>query len=92
MRTYELVLVFRPSLTEAARKKMLETIKGWLKDVKIEKEDNWGLKALSYKIKKETSGFFSVLDLSSEKSVPLDLEKKLLEQDSVIRHLLIRKK
>ncbi len=92
MRIYELALVFRPSLTEVQRKKLLETIKGWLKDGKVAKEDHWGLKALSYRIKKETSGFFSILGLETEKVLPLDLEKKLLEQEQIIRHLLIRKK
>ncbi len=92
MRLYDLALVFKPSLTEAQRKKALETVKGWLKDITVEKEDNWGLKALSYKIKKETTGFFTLLSLKTEKTIPADFEKKLLAQEQVIRHLLIRKK
>ncbi len=92
MRLYELALVFRPSVTEAQRKKLLETITGWLKDVKVAKEDTWGLKALSYKIKKETSGFFTVLALEAKDVLPSDFEKKLLAHENVIRHLLIRKK
>ena len=93
MRVYELALVFRPAVTEVQRKKLLETVKGWLKDVKIVKEDHWGLKALSYKIKRETSGFFSVLALEAKDAVlPADFEKKLLAQENIIRHLLIRKK
>ena len=105
MRVYELALVFRPAVTEVQRKKLLETVKGWLKparnasasvaggDVKIVKEDHWGLKALSYKIKRETSGFFTVLALEAKDTVlPADFEKKLLAQENIIRHLLIRKK
>lgn len=92
MRTYDLVLVFRPSLAEANRKKLLETVKSWLKDVSIAKEDHIGLKALAYKIKKETSGFFSKLSLTAEKSIPTDFEKRLLTTEDIIRHLLIRKK
>ena len=91
MRVYELALVFRSSLAEAQRKKLLDTIKNLLKEIKIVKEDSLGLKALSYKIKKETSGFFSTLSLEGE-SVPADLEKKILELEGVIRHLLIRRK
>ena len=104
MRTYELVLVLRPNLTDAIRKKVLDTIKGWLKpvrnasqsdaggEVKIEKEEVLGLKDLQFPIKKEKSGFFSILNLSTEKTIPMDFEKKLLELENVIRHLLIRKK
>src|SRR3989344_4001825 len=99
MRIYELALVFRPSLTEAQRKKILETAKGWLKparnatqsvaggDVKIIKEDHAGLKALSYKIKHETSGFFSHLSLEAKESIPLDFEKRILAVEDIIRHL-----
>ena len=92
MRIYELALVFRPAVTEVQRKKLLETVKGWLKDVKIVKEDHWGLKALSYKIKRETSGFFTVLALEAKEVLPADFEKKILAQENIIRHLLIRKK
>ncbi len=92
MRVYELALVFRPSLTEAQRKKILETVKGWLKEVRIVKEDHAGLKALTYKIKHETSGFFSFLSLEAKESIPLDFEKRLLAAEDIIRHLLVRKK
>ncbi len=92
MRTYDLIVVFRPSIAEAKRKKMLETMKTWLKDVSIAKEDTIGLKALAYKIKKETSGFFSKLSLEAKDSIPTDFEKRLITSEDIIRHLLIRKK
>ena len=48
MRTYELVLVMKPSVKEADRKKLLEQVKGWLGTVKVTKEEDWGQKALAY--------------------------------------------
>lgn len=92
MREYELVLVLRSSLTEDKRKKVLDTVKKWLGDVKIAKEDSLGLKALAYKIKKETTGFFSILSLEAKEAISADFEKKLLAVEDVLRHLLIRKK
>ncbi|MDO8657771.1 MAG: 30S ribosomal protein S6 [Candidatus Levybacteria bacterium] len=92
MRAYELVLVIKSSLSEAQRKKLLDSIKLWLKDLKIAKEDDWGQKTLSYKIKKETSGYFAVLHLEGENPVVQDLEKRILGQENVLRHLLIRTK
>lgn len=92
MRIYELALVFRPSLTEVQRKKFIDSIKGWLKDIKITKEDHAGLKALTYKIKHEASGFFSFLSLEAKDSIPVDFEKRILGVEDIIRHLLIRKK
>ena len=92
MRTYELVLVMRPSVSEADRKKLLEQVKAWLGDLKVTKEDDWGSKALKYSIKKELTGHYFDLMLETEAVIPGDFEKKLLHEDNILRHLLIRNK
>ena len=91
MRSYELALVFRPSLTEDKRKKLLAAIKAMLKDVKFENELEWGQKALAYPIKHEKIGFYHILSLIAD-VIPADFEKKLLIQEDIIRHLLVRTK
>ena len=91
MRVYELVLVAKPSLTEALRKKMIAGIKALLKDLKIVKENEVGQKTLAYKIKKEINGFYFDFTLEGE-NIPADFEKKLLENDNILRHLLLRTK
>lgn len=91
MRSYELILVAKSSLTEALRKKLVLGIKALLKDLKIVKENEVGQKSLAYKIKRETSGFYFDFVLEGE-NVPVDFEKKLLENDNVLRHLLLRTK
>ena len=91
MRYYELVLVLKTSLSETQQKKIIDSIKSLLKPVKIIKEDLLGQKPLSYPIKKEIAGVY--VDWSFEmESIPSDFEKKLLVNESVLRHLLIRKK
>lgn len=90
MQSYKLVLVLKPTLTDSDRKKFLESIKGWLKDLKIVKESQWGQKSLSYEIKKSSSGFYTELVLEGEGVVPSDFEKKLLTADNVLRHLLLK--
>lgn len=89
MRNYQLVLVFRPSLTDSQRKKLLDSVKNWLGDVKIAKEEEWGQKTLSYKIKGESEGVYFNFLLEGE-TVSLDFEKKLLAQEDVLRHLVLR--
>ena len=91
MRSYELVLVTKTSLTEALRKKLITGVKSLLKDLKIVKENEIGQKALAYKIKRETSGFYSDFILEGE-TVSQDFERKLLENDNILRHLLLRTK
>ena len=99
MRTYELVLVVKPTVKEADRKKLLETVTGWLGKVKVTKEEDWGQKALAYPIKKEESGHYYQLFLegdpstsSGEATLPADFETRVLQNNSVLRHLLLRTK
>lgn len=91
MRAYELILITKTSLTEALRKKLVDGIKVLLKDLKVVKENEIGQKTLAYKINRETSGFYSDFALEGE-NVPADFEKKLLENDNILRHLLLRTK
>ena len=92
MRKYELVLVLRPSIKEADRKKLLETVKSFLKDVTFKKEEEWGQKPLAYPIKKEVAGFYILWQFESEAGVPTDFEQRLIRNDDIIRHLLLRTK
>lgn len=92
MRTYDLVFIVSPSVTEPARKKLLETVKGWLKGVTIAKEEDMGSKALKYAIRHELTGHYFALSLEAEESIPADVEKKLFAEENILRHLLIRTK
>ena len=89
MRTYDLVLVIKSSVSEADRKKLLEQVKAWMGALKVTKEDDWGSKALKYPIKKELTGHYFALNLEGE-TVPQDLEKRILNQENILRHLLVR--
>ncbi|HUD09418.1 MAG TPA: 30S ribosomal protein S6 [Patescibacteria group bacterium] len=89
MKTYQLVLVLKTSVTEANRKKFIETIKGWFGDAKVTKEEEWGEKTLAYEIKHEKTGFYLNFLLESVK-IPADLEKKLFANENVLRHLVIK--
>lgn len=90
MRLYELVLVLRPSLKEADRKKFLASVKEWLKDVKV-KENDLGQKPLAYSIKKEVAGHYYQLMLEGE-NIAKDFETRLVRSENVLRHLMLRTK
>lgn len=91
MRTYELVIVVKPSLSEKERGSLLDTVKSWLKGAKVTKEEDLGSKALAYRIGQDLTGHYFDLHLEAE-SMAADFERRLLENDSVLRHLLIRTK
>jgi small subunit ribosomal protein S6 len=90
MRSYQLVLVLNTALTEANRKKFLETVKSWIGKAKFTKEEEWGEKVLAYTIKRMNSGFFQNFVFEVEETLAVDLEKKLTASDNVLRHLLLR--
>ena len=91
MRKYELILITKTSLTDILRKKLIASVKVLLQDLKIVKENEIGQKSLAYKIKRETNGFYFDFALEGE-TVPMDFEKKILENDNILRHLLLRTK
>lgn len=92
MRGYELVFVVQPTLKDTEKKKLLETIKGWLRNAKVAKEDDWGQRPLAYEIRHYNAGHYYLWQIESEEGLEKDLEQKLLTNDGVIRHLLLRTK
>lgn len=91
MRSYELILIGKGSLSDALRKKLITSVKSLLKDLKVVKENEVGMKSLAYKIKREVNGFYWDFVFQGE-NIPADFEKKLLENDNILRHLLLRTK
>ncbi len=93
MRKYELVIVAKPSLGDADRKKLLEQVKGLLgKEISVVKEEEWGQKPLAYPIKREVAGVYYRLDLETETSVPTNAEHEFIRNVNILRHLLVRTK
>lgn len=91
MRLYDVVLVFRTSVAASAREKLIESVKKWLGDGKVANIVDWGKKQLAYPIKKEKEGNYLILEVESEEGIPTDLEKRILMEESVLRHLVLRK-
>ena len=92
MRAYDLVLVLKASLSDTQRKKLVADLKDKLKDAKVIKEEEWGQKPLAYKIKRELAGFFHLIQLETENALDTGLDKRLRDNDNIIRHLLLRTK
>lgn len=87
MPSYQIVFVIKTG-SDADRKKTVEWVKSLLKGMKVTKEEDLGSKALSYRIRHELSGHY--YNLLAEGIVPTDFEKKVLENDVVLRHLVLR--
>ncbi len=89
MRNYELVLVLKASVTGANRKKIIDSVKDFVKGAKFAKEEDLGEKELAYKIKKEEKGAFFDVKFEAE-TLPFGLDKKIVANEDILRFLLLR--
>lgn len=88
MRSYKLIVVLKGDLSKDKKKKMLETIETWAGalDTKV---TELGEKKLAYTIKREKKGDYVEMNFNSEK-IDTGFEKRIVNQDDILRHLMIR--
>lgn len=89
--TYNLTLVLKSTLKEGDIKKLVDSVKDAFGKGKVTERD-WGQKPLSYPIKKEVSGHFVSITAEPEEVISKDFEKKLYNNNEILRHLLLRSK
>lgn len=92
MNSYLLTLVLRSGLEDKERKAFLD---GLVKKVigengKVNKEDLWGERELSYPIKKQTQGYFAHFEFETEPQVAKGIDKQLKIEENLLRYLLVR--
>lgn len=90
MRSYKLVLLLKSDLTRDKKKKVLDQVSVWA-DAKDVKSSELGEKKLAYVIKKERKGDYVALEFNSE-NVPTDFEKRVVVNEDILRHLMLRVK
>lgn len=92
MRTYELMVIFAPTVevTEKSAKEMVEKMVG--KEATVAEVSLLGKKKLAYDIKKFSEGIYVTAKLEGEHIHVNELEKKVQMGTDVIRYLLTIKK
>ena len=92
MNSYYLTLVLKPEMEEKVRKDFLDSIGKKLvgSEGKIEKQDLWGVRTLSYPIKKHTSGYYIHFEFQADPKDVKGLDKSLKLEEDILRYLLIR--
>ena len=92
MRTYEVVFVAAPTLSEDDLNVLVEQLKksAESKKGKIVKVDSWGKRSLAYPIKKFKEGYYTVFTLEDNGEAVTELERRFRVTDSVIRFLSVR--
>ena len=95
MREYEVTIILKPDLDEAARNELLERLESMLAHGSEEEDKpnvkHWGQRELAYPIKKYTDGYYVFYESRLETSKISELERNLLYIEDILRHLIVRK-
>ena len=93
MNSYYLTLVLKPEMEEKARKAFLDSVVKKLTgtDGNIEKEDLWGVKTLSFPIKRETRGYFAHYEIKADPKNAKGIDKTLDLEEDILRYLIIKR-
>lgn len=93
MNSYLLTIVLKADMEAGERKTLLDSLTKKItgSDGKVEKEDLWGVKTLTYPIKRQTSGYYAHYEIETDPKDAKDLDKSLRVEDDILRYLLVRK-
>ena len=88
---YEITLLFRYDLSVQDVQKNLSNIKDIIQshECKVLYSEYWGLRALQYKIKKNSSAHFYFFQITASKDVLDTLEEKIKINETIIRHFVV---
>ena len=89
MNNYETVFILTPVLSDAQTKEAVEKFKTLLTDqgAEIINEESWGLRRLAYPIDKKSTGFYCMLEFTSNPSAIAGLEVQFRRDERVLRFL-----
>lgn len=92
MPLYEHVVIARPDISGQQAEALLEEMKGILAEGggKVHKTEYWGLKNLSYRMRKHRKGHYGLLNIEADFPAVAELERRLKIHDDVIRFLTVR--
>jgi len=91
MRHYEGTIVLDPTLQDDGCNRQMERIKKYIEDRggKIVEDDRWGLRTLAYEVKKQTQGYYGILEWEGPGELVGDLDHLLRLDEHILRHLII---
>lgn len=92
-RRYEMMFIIRENTTEANRKKLLDEVRGYVKETgaSIFHEDDWGLRELAYEIKKDDSGYYNIFYFENVKPETLiEFEQNMTLNQGILRHMVVK--
>jgi small subunit ribosomal protein S6 len=91
MRTYEVLFILSPQVTEEDATTLINDFKGiaTTNGATLKSEDAWGRRRLAYPIQKFNEGIYHLFVLESDGSLS-ELDRRMKNVDRVLRHVIVR--
>ena len=92
MNKYETVFIINPSVEEAGIKDLIQKFSDIINnDGKVEEVQEMGKRKLAYEIKKNSEGYYVVINFEANPELIKELERNYRITDNVIKFIVIRK-
>ena len=92
MALYEHVFLARQDLSSQQVDALVEQYKGVIEENggKIGRVENWGLKSLAYRVKKNRKAYFTLMDLDAPAAAVKEMERQMGLSEDVLRFMTVR--
>tara|TARA_B100000886_G_C20290828_1_gene435335 strand:- start:302 stop:628 length:327 start_codon:yes stop_codon:yes gene_type:complete len=92
MNKFEVVLILNPELSTSKLNSEIDNFKSKLisQSGSVVNQENWGIRDLSYSIKKLKKAYYIFMQLEASGSIIKDLNNDLNQSENLIRYLFIK--
>lgn len=92
MPLYESVFIARQDIAASQAEALADTFTSIIdaQGGKVTKRENWGLRNLAYKIKKNRKGHYVLLNIDAPPAAILEMERNMRIHEDVLRYLTVR--
>jgi small subunit ribosomal protein S6 len=89
---YENVFIARQDVTAAQVEALTEQFAGIVtaQGGNVTKREYWGLKSLSYRVRKNRKGHYTLLNIDGPAAAVIEMERNMRLHEDVLRHLTVR--
>lgn len=92
MALYENVFIARQDIAASQVDALIERFEGVItaNGGKVTKKENWGLRALAYRMNKNRKGYYVLFNIDAPAKALTELERQMRFDEDVIRYLSVR--
>ncbi len=89
---YECVFIARPDISSAQAEGLTDQFAKFIEDHggTVKGRENWGLRTLAYRIRKNRKGHYALLNIDAPPAVVEEMSRLMRLNEDVMRHLTVR--